>query len=54
MAPWTRGDILDLCILTLLIVWFTLDRSEIYFSTIRKAYRLGSLYLKAVFIKPKD
>jgi hypothetical protein len=49
-TPWTRGDILDLHIFILLLIWFTLDRSEIYFSTIRKAYRLGSMYLKAFFI----
>ncbi len=52
LGAWTRGDILDLHIFILLVIWFTLDRSEIYFSTIRNAYRLGSMYLKAFFIRP--
>lgn len=33
-APWTRGDVLDLHILILLIIWMLLDRFNIYFSDI--------------------
>jgi hypothetical protein len=35
-GPWTRGDVLDLCILLLLVIWLTLDRSNIYFTDIWK------------------
>jgi hypothetical protein len=31
MGSWTRGDVLDACILALLIVWCLLDRCNIYF-----------------------
>ena len=32
MSPWTRGDVLDLHIFILLLIWFTLDRLNIYFN----------------------
>lgn len=31
LGPWTRGDLLDSGILILLVIWFTLDRCNIYF-----------------------
>lgn len=31
MEPWTRSDIIDLCVLALLLVWFFLDRCNVYF-----------------------
>jgi hypothetical protein len=34
LGPWTRGDVLDLHIFILLIIWMILDRSNIYFSDI--------------------
>ncbi len=34
LGPWTRGDVLDLHILILLVIWMLLDRSNIYFSDI--------------------
>jgi hypothetical protein len=33
-TPWTRGDVLDLHIFILLLIWFTLDRSNIYFTDV--------------------
>jgi hypothetical protein len=30
-AAWTRGDVLDACILALLICWMLLDRTNTYF-----------------------
>jgi len=32
LGPWTRGDVLDLHIFILLLIWFTLDRLNIYFN----------------------
>jgi hypothetical protein len=34
LGPWNRGDVLDLHIFILLLIWFTLDRSNIYFTDI--------------------
>jgi len=34
LGPWTRGDVLDLHIFILLLIWFTLDRCNIYLSDI--------------------
>lgn len=34
LGPWTRGDILDLHIFILLVIWMLLDRWNIYFSDI--------------------
>lgn len=31
IGSWPRADVFDLGILVLLIVWFTLDRCNIYF-----------------------
>jgi len=31
LGPWTRGDVLDLHIFILLIIWMLLDRSNVYF-----------------------
>ncbi len=33
-GPWTRGDVLDLHIFILLVIWLLLDRFNIYFSDI--------------------
>jgi hypothetical protein len=30
LGPWNRGDVLDLHIFILLLIWFTLDRCNIY------------------------
>jgi len=30
LGPWTRGDVLDLHIFVLLIIWMLLDRFNIY------------------------
>lgn len=30
LGPWNRGDVLDLHIFILLLIWFTLDRFNIY------------------------
>jgi hypothetical protein len=30
MGPWTRGDVIDLHIFILLLIWFTMDRCNIY------------------------
>ncbi len=32
LGPWNRGDIIDLHIFILLLIWFTLDRCNIYLS----------------------
>lgn len=45
-AAWTRGDILDLCIFVLLVVWFVLDRSNIYFIDIFRALWYGFLKVR--------
>ena len=29
-GPWTRNEVLDLLILLLLVIWMSLDRSNIY------------------------
>jgi hypothetical protein len=34
LGPWNRGDVLDLHIFILLLIWFTLDRSNIYFTDV--------------------
>lgn len=53
-GPWTRNEVLDLHIFILLIIWMTLDRSNIYFSDIVRALRLARLYLKAYFMRPTN
>ena len=30
LGPWTRGDVLDLHIFILLVIWMLLDRNQIY------------------------
>jgi hypothetical protein len=30
LGPWTRGDVLDLHIFILLLIWFTMDRCNLY------------------------
>jgi hypothetical protein len=38
-GPWTHGDVMDLHIFVLLLVWFVLDRSDIYFRDIARLVR---------------
>jgi hypothetical protein len=37
LGPWTRGDVLDLHIFILLIIWMLLDRNNIYFEGMLQA-----------------
>lgn len=30
LGPWTRGDVIDLLIFFLLLIWFSLDRCNVY------------------------
>lgn len=46
-GPWTREAVIDLHILILLILWMTLDRSNVYFSDIYIFLRKQWLYLLA-------
>jgi len=40
--PWTRGDILDLHILILLVIWMLLDRNNVYFDQfVKKIWNKG-------------
>jgi hypothetical protein len=41
LGPWTRGDVLDLHIFVLLVIWFALDRFNIYFRDIWCLIRNG-------------
>lgn len=41
LGPWTRGDVLDLHIFILLLIWFTLDRCNVYFGDILYFVRNG-------------
>jgi hypothetical protein len=50
LGPWTRGDILDLHIFILLIIWMILDRSNIYFIDILR----GIKWLWVEATKPRD
>ena len=34
LGPWTRGDVLDLHIFILLVIWMLRDRFNVYFSDI--------------------
>lgn len=38
-GPWTRGDVLDLGILILLVIWLMLDRLNVYFGDILGYFR---------------
>jgi len=50
LGPWTRGDVLDLHIFVLLILWMLLDRFNIYFVDIFR----GIKWLWTEFTKPRD
>lgn len=39
LGPWTRGDVLDLHIFILLLIWLTLDRCNVYFADIINKFR---------------
>jgi hypothetical protein len=47
LGPWTRGDVLDLHIFILLLIWFTLDRFNIYLSEIPSYWYKIKLYVGA-------
>jgi len=50
-GPWTRGDVLDLHIFVLLLVWFVLDRSNTYFRDFLRWFNLAKLYARALLMK---
>jgi hypothetical protein len=43
-APWTHGDIMTLHIFVLLVIWFFLDRFQIYFRDIPHWWYMIKLY----------
>ena len=47
LGPWTRDNVLELHIFILLLIWFVLDRFQIYFSDIPHWWYTIKLYYGA-------